>query len=239
MRIEEVQFGSEHDSYVIRQVVEASFEDWINFIFGRERKDGHWAFDESELNWKLPDEVTADYLAQTYENPKFWRDRFTLQQIADGLSYTWSSSLGNICFLFADKGIPWPLRQRLIQSLVPLYQECFGCLCQSGLSHLNECAENPLNGVCYMFWDVCPLYGKPNEPSARDCDIECLRVMDQTLTIDHDACRESALHGLGHWAVAYPSRVALIVTQGLKTVRKRLRVELLNYAESAQSGSVL
>lgn len=238
MRIEEIQFGSEHDSYVIRQIVEASFEDWINFIFGRERKDDHWAFDESELGWKLPDEVTTDYLARTFENPALWRSRFSLQQIADGLAYTWNPSLGNFCFLFVDEIITWPLRQRLIQSLVPLYQECFGRLCGPGLSNLSECAENPLNGVCFMFWDVCPLYGKPNDSSAHERDIECLRVMERTLAIDHDACRESALHGLGHWAAAYPSRVSSIVSQGLMNVR-RLRVELLNYAESAQSGSVL
>lgn len=240
MRIEEIQFGSEHDNYVIRQVVEAGFEDWINFIFGRKRKGDHWAFDgaESELNWKLPDDVTADYLAQTFENPGVWRDRFTLQQIADGLAYTWNPSLGDICFLFTSESVPWQLRQRLIQSLVPLYQECFGRLCGPGLSHFDEVAENPLNGVCYMFWDVCPLYGQPADRKFRERDSECLRVMEQTLVIDHDACRESALHGLGHWALAYPTRVNTIIEQGLKTGRKRLRSELLVYAEHAKGGNI-
>lgn len=241
MKIEEIQFWSERGNYVTRQVVEAGFEDWINFIFGREPKGDHWALDrvESELCWNLPGEVTADYMAQTFENPVVWRSRFTPQQIADGLAYTWSSSLGDICFLFAEESIPCSLRLRLIRSLVPLYQECFGRLGRPGLSHLNEDAENPLNVVCYMFWDVCPLHGQPSDPQLRERDSECLSVMERTLAINHDACRESALHGLGHWALAYPSRVNSIIEQGLKTDRKHLRSELLVYAEHAKNGNVL
>jgi hypothetical protein len=191
------------------------------------------------LNWKVPQELTAEYLAQTFETPQMWMNKFSLQQVADGLAYTWNPSLGDDCFLFVNDSIPWKLRKRMIQGLMPLYRRCFTKLCHPGLCHLNECKDNPLNGVCYMFWDVCPLCPQPENRAVHDKDNECLRVMEQTLQIDHDACRESALHGLGHWASSYPSRVESIIQQGLKTVRKRLRKELLDYAKNAQIGDVL
>lgn len=239
MKIEEVRHEMHDQVFVEHRIVEASFEEWIEFLFDRPRGETHWSFHGQDLKWKVPEELTATYLAQTFETPKMWMNKFSLQQVADGLAYTWYASMGDYFRLLVTATLPWQLQKRIIAALVPLYQHCFCELCQPGLSHLNECRDNPLNAVCYMFWDACPLCPHPDDRKLREHDDECLRVMEQTLRIDHDACRESALHGLGHWASSYPSRVHSIVEQGLKTVRKRLGKELLNYAEQAKTGNVL
>ena len=57
------------------------------------------------------------------------------------------------------------------------------------------------------------------------------------LAIPHDACRESALHGIGHWVRHY-SQLADIVDQFLSGT-PGLRPELVTYAESAKAGNVL
>jgi hypothetical protein len=62
--------------------------------------------------------------------------------------------------------------------------------------------------------------------------------MDATLKIDSIACQESALHGLGHWELFYPTEVAEIVDQYLKE-NPSLRSELKNYALDAREGHVL
>jgi len=57
------------------------------------------------------------------------------------------------------------------------------------------------------------------------------------LELDHIACQESALHGLGHWAHSYPERVEKIVDEFL-THNENLRPELKQYALQARSGKV-
>lgn len=62
-------------------------------------------------------------------------------------------------------------------------------------------------------------------------------ILRRLLAIPHDACRESALHGLGHWAHHYP-QVAGIVDEFLSSA-PGLRPELIAYAERARIGNVL
>ena len=64
-----------------------------------------------------------------------------------------------------------------------------------------------------------------------------LSVMTETLNIESIPCRESALHGLGHWHAAYPAEVELIIDRLLSSYRE-LRPETVNYAKSARCGCV-
>ena len=59
----------------------------------------------------------------------------------------------------------------------------------------------------------------------------------QTLALRHDACRESALHGLGHWHRAYPAETERIIDDFLAT-NQGIREELLRYALAARSGCI-
>jgi len=56
------------------------------------------------------------------------------------------------------------------------------------------------------------------------------------LSIPHDACRESALHGLNHWYLSYP-RAEAIVDEWLEQTAG-LRPELISYAQNAKVGMV-
>jgi hypothetical protein len=67
-------------------------------------------------------------------------------------------------------------------------------------------------------------------------DSEVLSVLQRLLAIPHDACRESALHGLGHWSIDYP-KVVDIIDQFLSH-SPDLRHELIAYAKSAKNGGV-
>jgi hypothetical protein len=68
-------------------------------------------------------------------------------------------------------------------------------------------------------------------------DTACLKVMRLTLDLDSDACRESALHGLGHWAYLYPQQVKTIIDAWLARNRQ-LTGELKAYALAARRGYV-
>jgi len=62
--------------------------------------------------------------------------------------------------------------------------------------------------------------------------------MDQTLALDSLACRESALHGLGHWHARYPQGVEQIIDDALGRAQA-WPPDLLAYARIARTGCVL
>ena len=64
-----------------------------------------------------------------------------------------------------------------------------------------------------------------------------LSVLRRLLAIPHDACRESALHGLGHWQLEYPEAAAEIIDEFLEASND-LRSELIAYAEQARIGCI-
>lgn len=69
----------------------------------------------------------------------------------------------------------------------------------------------------------------------RELDQEILGVLESTLQLDSIACRESALHGLGHWQHYYPLQVEKIIDAFLMNHRV-LRKELETYAVNAYTG---
>lgn len=68
-------------------------------------------------------------------------------------------------------------------------------------------------------------------------DDALLTVMERTLRLESEACREGALHGLGHWHRAYPERTSAII-DGWLDGRPRVSPELLQYAQIARGGCV-
>jgi hypothetical protein len=65
---------------------------------------------------------------------------------------------------------------------------------------MRECdaSMNPLNSICYMWWDIFPTMGQTDNEAYHQRDQLLLNVIRKTLDLDSDACREGALHGLGH-----------------------------------------
>jgi hypothetical protein len=73
---------------------------------------------------------------------------------------------------------------------------------------------------------------------ARIACIAAMRtLMRDTLRLPNPACQENALHGLGHWARAYPEFTGATIDAYL-AANPKLRPELVRYAQSARSGCV-
>jgi len=64
-----------------------------------------------------------------------------------------------------------------------------------------------------------------------------LNVLERTLTIEHRACREGALHGLGHIANSCPENVREIIDGFLS--KNKLDDKLVAYALKAREGNIL
>jgi hypothetical protein len=93
-----------------------------------------------------------------------------------------------------------------------------------------------------MWWDVIPIHGtsekERNDRRPNPLDQACLAVMRDTVRLPNPACQESALHGIGHWALAYPAFAATTIDAYL-AANPKLRPELVRYAQAARTGSVL
>jgi len=89
-----------------------------------------------------------------------------------------------------------------------------------------------------MWWDIIPISGKPNDPNRQEFDEAILQVLESTLQLDSIPCRESALHGLGHWQLYYPERVGEIIDKFSMT-RPQLPEKLHEYMLNAYTGYIL
>jgi hypothetical protein len=217
-----------------------TFEQWLTYVFDHPAEDGKqaWYWDTDRDWW---DEDTADtiqFLTQAFENAAVVLQPYSDAQLKQGLWFIADNSCSNHMFALMDNSVPWPARQRCIRSIYKLYEGCFVPRCTPHLSHVDEPGASPLNLVCYMWWDLIPIYGKPDVPERSELDQEILAVMESTLQLDSIACRESALHGLGHWQHYYPQRVGEIIDAFLMKHRE-LRKELETYAANAYVGYVL
>jgi hypothetical protein len=89
-----------------------------------------------------------------------------------------------------------------------------------------------------MWWDEFPIYGRPEDPARSEIDKECLAVLEFALSLESIACRESALHGLGHWANYYPEIVRRVIGSFVES-HPNERQELIAYAQNAREGGIL
>ncbi|GIH65730.1 hypothetical protein [Microbispora siamensis] len=165
-------------------------------------------------------------------------ETYSTRQIADGLWFLAGDS-GLFRELY-NPSVPEDLRVRCAAAIGRLYAQLFEPLCQNVLSHgeNGDSVENALNTICYMWWDVFPTWGRPDDPVAHRIDEVLLGVMRDMLSSENAACVESALHGLGHWHITYSDVVESIVDEFLRQ-RPTIGVSLHDYARAARRGRVL
>jgi len=222
-----------------------SLSDWIAHVFDHPVTNPAWHFGDTPPEWEedSPDRNAA-FIADAFERSGELLAPFSDEQLDQGFWYL----LGEIHFEFMDslmdQSVPPTLRLRALRSLVPLFEQVMVVRCSPHLSHLDKRGTNPLergakplNSACYMWWDILPFRFCPELSGRPEFNSQVVAVQRQILTIPHDACRESALHGLGHWAMHYPG-VANIIDEFLARTPD-LRPELVAYAQRAKTGAVL
>lgn len=172
------------------------FHEWVQYVFQHAVTDPAWYFESDQDWWAGSAPLTAEYLARCFEDADAWLRGFSDAQVNQGLNYLISPSCSDHMFVLTNQTVPLLLRLRVIRSFYPLFEKCLARRCSPHLSHLDEPGSGQLNPVCYIWWDVLPIYGQPNDPDRAELDAQCLSVMERILALDSDACRESALHGL-------------------------------------------
>jgi hypothetical protein len=219
-----------------RALTELSFEDWVAHVFDHPGSGREWHFDPAADYWDGPAATTVGYLARLFEAPRPLLDAYSDAELNRGFWYLLGSGGDEMHALLAAE-VPLEARLACVRAIGTLFEGLFAARCSARLSHLDEAGTTPLNSACYMWWDLFPTWGNPKAPEQAALDGELLSVMARILEIPHAACRESALHGLGHWHLNHPTEVEAIVGGFLETTAD-LRPELRDYARAARGGCV-
>lgn len=267
------------------------FSDWVPHVFDHPVTNPawHWADDAPDWDPKRNPSRALAYLTRLFREPDVHLAPFSPAQQNQGLWYLASSASSDYAFCVLDPKLPLEERCECVRTVHDLYARCFAPLCARHYGHLDRGSESPspLNSICYMFWDLFPVYPrsrresdpahlewmaherarllaqaeksmkrlltpderegmfskhKPLEPEAlrQHAAIEktCLEVMDRALELDHPACQEGALHGLGHFHHGYGRQIRAIVDAYLRRTGPTLPPELRAYALSARGGRV-
>jgi hypothetical protein len=217
-----------------------SFDEWIHHIFVHDdNPDMPWWFWGVDADyWQAPPSQVIAMLTKLFENPFPVLSDYRDEQVNRGLWYIVSNGGSDYMFALLDETVPLVERLRCISSFYTLFEKLYAVRCSAHLSHLDEPGSNPLNMVCYMWWDLLPIAGSIDQHDGEAMNAAFLDVMARALALDSTACQEAALHGLGHWASTHPVRVRTIIEAFLAQNRS-LRQELRQYAETALSGCVL
>jgi hypothetical protein len=257
-------FTSEKDgSLEWREILSASYDEWITHVFDHPAEAKGWWWDEGCAKWCVPAATTVNFLTKTFEEPDVLLKRFNLDQVGLGLNYVFSPSCSDIMETLWNESVPWTARQRAIRSICKLCSDCFAAHCNTlracfenrrgsvfapkalwrgatkENSHLSKTLGSSLDYVCYMWWHEFR-YCAPAEAAHKELDAECLRVMEFALGLESNACLESALHGLGHWVKYHPecAQQARTIIDHFITTNPAASPEIITYARAAMEGKV-
>jgi hypothetical protein len=214
---------------------ELGFEEWVAWVF--DNPVGYPAIADLADWGKISSPVLVGYLTSLFERADVTLAEFSNAQLSQSFWFLLGHGTDVNIALF-DPTVPWSERTRCYRSILALFELCFARRCGPFLSHLGEGGDEPLNGLCYMWWDLFPTWGSARGPAGPDpVDAEILAVLAEILVLDSIACQESALHGLGHWALHHHASTTATIDDYLVR-HPPARPELRRYAESARAGCV-
>ncbi|MGD9641585.1 MAG: hypothetical protein AB7V08_02480 [Elusimicrobiales bacterium] len=214
-----------------------NFQEWVKGRFDKPEGPEPWYYDYKNDPPEPSPALSLQYLRKLFSESGEVLKGYSNRQLKDGLWYLFDPSNSNELFCLLDETLPLKERLETVDAIYLLYRECFFKRCSKELSHLSKVSGNPLNSICYMVWDVAAFRVSGGKTEKPEVDAACLAVMEKALALDHDACRESALHGLGHTKWYYPAEVQRIIGAFLKT-GKNISPDLRKYAEAACTGMI-
>lgn len=213
---------------------DVGFETWLDRTFGRAvRGETYPQFVEFEDEPNpVPDDLAVEYLTRLFENSEDALRYYSDRQIACGL---WELGPGDAHCVF-NQGIPVEAREHLIGSIETFFRDFFDQRCIPKLAHLDTEHTEPLNGICYMWWEVITWGWGNDDPNAERLNAKDLDVMEAVLQLPNPACKESALHGLGH--MARRSDRALAIIDDFLGGAADFDLDLQQYARAARTGCI-
>ena len=211
------------------------FERWIQYLFDHPVAKPAWYWDPDAESADVNPHLAVAHVTRLFEESGALLADYSDAQLDQGLWFL--VSISEELIALQNTGVPLDDRIACVRSISEIFKQLFAERCTPHLSHYYVAGASPLNNICYMWWDIIPLCGQPKDPARRKIDSACLEVMQEIVDLPSLACQESALHGLGHWALYYPKRCSEVV-DGFLASHPHLPPELIEYAEKPRTGRV-
>ena len=165
--------------------------------------------------------------------------RFSDQQVGVGLDNLLNNHFADVANIVRDGATTNDKKVAALRSIKVLYTDCLSRRAAPVLGHRNEKAPcKPLNGICYMLWDVTPLSHWPDADRGAAMYPVIIEVMEQALQSSNCAVVESGLHGLGHCVYKRKDLAVAAIDRFLEKRRGQVRQELIEYALQARTGMI-
>ncbi|HNY26004.1 MAG TPA: hypothetical protein PKH31_01355 [Candidatus Sumerlaeota bacterium] len=216
------------------------YDDWIRFLFDRPVTRKKW-YDEYEFEGFHAEPLElVRLLTATCRRCGTDLEPFSDGQVALGLNYLFIPTVSDVIDPLKNEAVPVADRIEAIESLLTLYTDCFARRCEDRMSHVDD-GRRPLNDLnlrCYMLWDESGLDYWERVPGKERFYAAVAGVLEQVLRIDHTACIESALHGLGHIQMYAHNEVKFALKGWPNHHKRRFPDALYAYAREASLGQV-
>lgn len=207
-----------------------TLQNWLDVHFDHRYEYGQF-LDIDPID--LPPKQHIIYMTQAFEDADNLLEPYSNGQLNQGLWYL-VGEMHDLSDRFGN-GVSWEVRQRCIQSFKSLNRKLFAQRCANELSAYREPGpDNPLNMICYMWWDSFAFWESLDSHSVNRVDAAFLDVMSDCLSVNHLAVMEGALHGLSH-IPNHRKQVQKMIDDFLKQ-NPKLPQDLKNYAIASKSG---
>ena len=188
-----------------------TFDEWIINVFDHAVREPHW--EQVPSYWYGPNATIVGYMTRLFAEADTVLASFSDAQAAQGLWAMCSQDDAEYPLLLTAASLPLQARLECLEAMTSLFGRFFARRCTPHLSHLDRIATpahvSPLNGVCYMWWDVMPLgvHSKAEWPAIQSV---ILTVFRHCLESNSIACQESALLGLMNWSYDETPQMAAV-----------------------------
>jgi hypothetical protein len=209
---------------LIERLQTTSFDEWMSAIFDQPEPGG---FAMSSPRSRV---IATRYMTRLFNHSGALLAKYDDATTARGLKYL--LSLSNHSSAPGTRDVALGDAVRWLDSIEILFRQIFAARLPDPHAPNNPM---PLAIECFMWWDVLPYHGTH---TGRAFNEALLGVLERQLLIRNEACRESALHGLGHWAPHSRRTVQRIVDRFLRRTHGRLSPWLRDYARKARRGGV-
>lgn len=222
------------------QVQDPDFDSWIRFCFDPPAGDdpfNDWYWSIEQEPFRLTPTVAAAHILKLLEAPGALLEMHHDNQVASGLKYIFDTGCGGDSTMLGLGGVTQADRLEVAARIDRLYSELFVPRAPPVLGHRSE-EGGRLAGLAYMFWDTSTI-GMPAAPAEiQEFQDALLDALGRILALPHAGAQEGALHGLGHWRSANPTKAEAIIDRWLAEATPA-RPELVGYAQAARCGCVL
>ncbi|MEO0715370.1 MAG: hypothetical protein AAFY58_00115 [Planctomycetota bacterium] len=218
-----------------------SYEEWERYCFTQGQADfaDSVEFEDDAIDSRrerftvLDESIVIAYLSRLFSDPRPLADRYTLDQLADGVWFVFGSA-SEFLVPYLDDATPATELVRRLRLVGDVYEKLFDGLLASTNARDPD-GQRELAGAVFMIWDMDNDLGRYlclGDAAVVDAAYE---LIDRILACESTACHKSALHALDHAAWSQ-HRLRVVERIDGYLSRPGLPAEIIEYATRSRAG---